>query len=134
MTEINDEVAINFTRHFYQDIIFGHSIEQAFENTKKMILASEKNELQSCCCAHEHKPDCIWLKYLKSINDSKSAHDEHMPKCGCLRQKNYHDVDCQWVQGFHKKLKRKLAAREEDLDAFFLIDEEVDKEMEEKYK
>ena len=97
MTEINDEVAINFTRHFYQDIIFGHTIEKAFENTKKMIVASEKNKLQSCCCAHEHKENCVWLMYLKATNDSKAAHDMHMPKCACLIEKNFHEINCDWV-------------------------------------
>jgi len=128
MTEINDDVAINFTRHFYQDIIFGHTIEQAFEYAKKMIGAS-KNKLQSCCCAHEHKQDCVWIKYLKATNNSKAAHDIHMPKCTCSIDKNFHKINCDWVLGFPKKIRLKLESDNQNEEEFFLIDEKVDKEM-----
>ena len=96
MTEIDDDVAINFTRHFYQDIVFGHTIEQAFENAKKMIRTS-KNKLESCCCAHKHKENCEWKKYLKATNDSKAAHEMHDRKCACLYEKNFHKINCDWV-------------------------------------
>jgi len=75
-----------------------------------VVRANKKNDCKVCCCNHEHKKDCLWLKYEKKYGSEK-AHELHTTSCKCyLRVKegacNDHSLDCKDYGKFYQELKK----------------------------
>ena len=96
-SRILDKVCKNFMRIFYQALLDGATIRQAFESAKNSIDVISKDTCTSCCCAHDHEPNCWWKLYSAT---NKDAHDIHFQKCRCdLSNTNEHRNDCDvWRQ------------------------------------
>ena len=110
--QITDFIARKFANEFYHFIFDGHTIGDSFE---KALLASRSKESSSCCCAHQHKPDCKWHKVALQ-EDYSSAHIFHEPLCVDCPGKfeHIHKLECPWACDFmdkfgprewHKELK-----------------------------
>ena len=98
--KINDEFATKFSELFYDELIYGHTIQVAFKNAKNQLKASSAQSSHSCCCGHKHKPDCNWIKELNK-NGKEIAHDDHVPKCDCPnKMSHWHKMDCGWADEF----------------------------------
>ena len=69
-----DECAILFQDRFYQHIFEGKPVQKAFDNAK-VAKSIANQEIQVCCCAHEHHADCLWQK--KYQEDPIAAHALH---------------------------------------------------------
>lgn len=83
-TKILDETAQNFAKKFYQNLLEGKTIQDAFKSSKT-IVQSENGEC--CCCSHLHKDYC----------KTKNNHNLHVKTCQCNFKDNIHRLDCGWA-------------------------------------
>ena len=99
--QIADVIARKFANEFYHFIFEGHTIGDSFE---KAVLASRSKESRSCCCGHQHKPDCKWHEFARQ-NDYSYAHIFHDPLCvDCPRKSEHiHNFECRWANDFMNK-------------------------------
>ena len=63
--KINDEFAKVLSKLFYNELIEGKKISDAFLNAKIQLKAVNLNHTESCCCGHSHKAGCEWFEYYK---------------------------------------------------------------------
>lgn len=75
---IKDTIATVFSKLVYQELLFGSSVVEAFENAKVKLRIKFKEECESCCCGHSHLPDCEWYSIVESkgraeVHDSDSG-------------------------------------------------------------
>ena len=101
-TMILDEVCQLFARHFYFHLLDGYTPKEAFEHGKSVVKGSQIDTF-SCCCAHDHKPHCKWVKYAED-NGYEKAHQLHMPNCACSQDKNKHHNKCSFYQNYVSEL------------------------------
>ena len=94
---ILDDVATNFSHHFYDQLSDGKTIREAFEIAR---TAASSKDCQICCCAHSHKEGCYWHDELHSAEPQKAHDNFHALSCKCLRKHEYiHDSACAWARG-----------------------------------
>ena len=98
-----DEVCKIFAANFYESLLQGSGIEEAFHRAKNLVDAVPQ-DYDICCCAHKHKDDCEWYKFYKV--DSKAAHALHTKNnCACkYTEKRKHNPYCKDYQAFKEKL------------------------------
>ena len=58
-SKIADEICLIFSRQLYSHLLVGAPVQRAFDDTRRVVAAAGKN-CKSCCCAHDHTPDCPW--------------------------------------------------------------------------
>ena len=63
--KINDEYAKQFSNFFYENLLDGKTIVEAFEFAKTRLKADKINAPESCCCGHAHKEGCGWYEFAK---------------------------------------------------------------------
>lgn len=98
--KIQDEAARTFGKTFHQALVQGMTYQEAFDNARNFVRANqEPHEIYSCCCAHPHKPDCLWVQKAKEIGDHE-AHLLHMPNCKCNLPGNLHYFEGKKLCGF----------------------------------
>ena len=96
--QIADVIARKFANEFYHFIFDGHTLGDSFN---KALLASKSKECHSCCCGHQHEPNCKW--YQMAIEKGFSyAHLYHDPVCvSCPKKHEHiHKERCTWAQNF----------------------------------
>lgn len=66
------------------------SYNDAYKSAQTFVAAHQAaHNIYSCCCAHPHKDDCMWIERAKDIGHIK-AHELHMPTCKCNLSGNLH--------------------------------------------
>ena len=98
--KIDDSYAKEFSKLFYSELIYSKTINEAFEKAITQLRTSHINSPHSCCCGHNHKPDCLW--YQEALRDGfHKAHYKHVPLCNCPKaDKRIHSIDCEWALDF----------------------------------
>ncbi len=67
-----EEAVEVFNRNFMMYLIQGMSPKKAFDHSKDALDFNENTNRISCCCNHEHKPGCAWIKkFYDKENDEK---------------------------------------------------------------
>ena len=56
---IADDICLIFSRNLYMNLLFGQTIESAFDNAKRACKTSG-TDCNSCCCGHKHTASCKW--------------------------------------------------------------------------
>ena len=56
-----DKIACEFAKYLYEGFVAGRTIRDSF-NRAKTQCAAQMRDLKYCCCRHEHKENCKWLK------------------------------------------------------------------------
>ena len=97
-TFISDKAAVQFSHIFYDELIKGRTIEDAFNITKRRLQTCKEKDyfqIEKCCCWHWHKPEFCPLK-----KDKKNIHDKyHNYKCDCdFDEFNIHEENCKLIQ------------------------------------
>lgn len=82
--KIEDNVARNFSKIFYQEIFNMKTISEAFKNAMSLTQGIEDKNIYTCCCAHNHHPNCEWEGRALEEGFSK-LHSQHIPRCTCRR-------------------------------------------------
>lgn len=77
---IMDRVCKLFSKHFYRNLLQGLTISDSFNNARTYISVCNE-DFDTCCCAHKHKPDCVWYQFY--LEDWQAAHELHSQKCPC---------------------------------------------------
>ena len=72
-----DEHSKKFLKTLYNCLFNGKSINSSFTESKNILSDSEKNKFNLCCCYHEHKLDCNWLKKYTPDNHIR-IHEQHI--------------------------------------------------------
>jgi predicted ATPase len=116
----SDTKSHKFIAEFCKNLLNGNTISMAFKkaeissdddsNDIKNNMVFKKTEISSsedtndihCCCAHTHKPNCLWKKKLNMSNTAK-RHSEHVPTCRCRLKGNEHKTLCSWSGDFNSK-------------------------------
>ena len=80
-----------FIAEFCRNLLIGDSIDTAFKKTE--INADDDSIDIHCCCAHKHKPNCLWAKKLKLSNALK-RHTEHVSENCCRVKGGIHKITC----------------------------------------
>lgn len=64
--QVQDKAAKVFSTELYTQLLNGFSIKKSVAMAKKQLMeGSESNDFVTCCCAHDHKDDCLWYEYFK---------------------------------------------------------------------
>jgi energy-coupling factor transporter ATP-binding protein EcfA2 len=101
--KLNDEFAKVFSKLFYDELLEGKTIGEAFENARVQLKAVNLDASDSCCCGHEHEPNCQWYAEYKQ-QGRYLAHAAHECLCSCpARMYHIHDPDCYWAEDFMMK-------------------------------
>ena len=63
----------------------GFTLKKAFDEGKTAIAGSPKEECSICCCMHDHKEGCLFLEYVKELNDDwdEACRQLHQGHCDC---------------------------------------------------
>lgn len=61
--EIADEACKVFSKKFYDGLLKGSTISEAFKMAKNYVFVSNMSDFNVCCCAHQHDDDCLWYKF-----------------------------------------------------------------------
>jgi hypothetical protein len=100
-----DEACKIFSSSFYSHLLKGMTIINSYGIAKEKIMSAIKSN-KACCCAHDHKPGCIWEKFATENPDE--AHALHSEPCGCTKlNKNgilLHETTCQVLINFKRKM------------------------------
>ena len=116
-TEVIDDISVEFTRYFYQNLLDGETIEKSYKNAiNKLKLDTKISNLNfnSCCCNHYHKPDCEFNENNRKERFHEKIHAQKSDNCKCnfkeYGQHNYHDKNCKYYDILKKGLidKKKL--------------------------
>lgn len=84
--------AKTFVAEMCRSLVKGDFIENAFKKAVNTI--EDRNKISSCCCAHKHKSDCLWLNKIECSNKME-LHREHVPEaCRCRYGNNSHSISC----------------------------------------
>ena len=96
--QIADVIARKFANEFYHFIFDGHTLGESFD---KALLASRSKDSRSCCCGHQHKPNCKWHQ-LAIKENYNYAHLFHDPLClDCPKKHEHiHKEGCKWANDF----------------------------------
>ncbi|CAG9327374.1 unnamed protein product [Blepharisma stoltei] len=109
--KILDDAAISFAVTFYRSLLRGKSIKNAFIEAKKNVNFEQAVMRTTCCCAHNHKRQCLW----KARND----HGEHTinEECTCEKRNNdsVHKLNCQWATKFLAKFNKTRTPSEQEI-------------------
>ena len=95
---ISDKAAVKFSQNFYNELIKGNTISDAFDKSKKLIQSDKEKDyfqLKKCCCSHWHKSkkDCPLKR------DEQNFHNKYHIKCDCdFEEYNIHEKDCKILQ------------------------------------
>jgi hypothetical protein len=57
--------AKKFNVEFLHYLVQGWSIKKAFDQAIISVKTQKNAVLKSCCCDHDHDPECLWLSYLE---------------------------------------------------------------------
>ena len=63
--QIGEFCAQNISYKFYEELLQGKSILNAWNSAKHWIRINYKEETCTCCCSHNHEENCKWKKYAK---------------------------------------------------------------------
>jgi hypothetical protein len=102
---------LKFIVDFIGKLMDGLTIEQAFEITEKETL--EKGFFNECCCAHQHKPDCLWVKKIQ-VSNAEKRHIEHSSTKCCGLKGSLHSTSCEKSLKFNSKYSNSRTITEEE--------------------
>jgi hypothetical protein len=103
---INDQIAPIFAKLFYEDLLEGFTVREAFDNARLKLRLKYKEECVSCCCGHSHLADCEWWavaqdKGMGEVGAVDQAHSLHTPTCSCPKSMTRkHRINCDWFNDF----------------------------------
>ena len=72
--KIKDIIATLFSKLVYQELIYGCSVQEAFDNAKVKLRIKFKEECESCCCGHSHRQDCEWYSVVETKGKAEVYH------------------------------------------------------------
>ena len=122
-TRILDVAVREFTHEFYRQLFSrNQSVRDAFTLACQAVKR-EQATLITCCCAHEHTPNCKWNKKAKTDKESLEQCREHTATCTCrtARVNNLHKSDCQWALDFLFDYTPERTLTEEELRDGFVV-------------
>ena len=112
-----DNLSRWFCREFYQQILQGKTIQEAFDFSLANISEKRKTTCNVCCCYHSHKKNCRWREILLNTGLS-SAHAAHQYFCTCVfKNSGIHDIDCEETSRALGKYNQKAAIIENELES-----------------
>ena len=101
-TKVLDKAAQEFATEFYKSLMDGKDIKFSFDHAQNYIFAHldrRKITEMSCCCFHNHKPECKWK--IESMKNGEQAHLSHLKGCACnYAQSHEHAMNCSWADVF----------------------------------
>lgn len=98
--KVKDDACRFFAEEFYWLLLKGQTIRNAFQQARDLI-ATQYKEMMTCCCSHEHEPDCPFGRKYKENPDE--AHKKYCKpclscKCDIVDGRRYHDSHCTHFQ------------------------------------
>ncbi len=109
MTKISDSGAQKFSTNFYEFLLKGDTVKDAFKKSKECFCdVTFNSELMECCCNHSHTKDCEF--YKMSNNDKVCFHNEYhilnkkykickIKNCECkYNEYHIHDKKCKFLK------------------------------------
>ena len=98
----------------YKNLLNKKPVNYSFKKALRACRARQKaDEFSSCCCNHDHDPNCKWEAFRKQFGEEK-AHEMHHKKCKCDKIKN----------NIHLQLCKDLKVYKEELDKIEIIGQE----------
>jgi hypothetical protein len=99
-TPISDMVAVKFSAIFYDKLVKGCTIKDAFNKTKELIQSDKDldfSKLNKCCCHHWHKPGKLCL--LNDEHIKFLIHKNYHIRCECdFDEYNIHENNCKLLK------------------------------------
>jgi hypothetical protein len=92
-----EKAAQTFNESFLDSLLLEKTVNEAFSNALSTVAADSSDNCKVCCCMHDHKDDCLWLRYREKHGEDK-AHELHTAKCRCFTTKvkpNDHTNNCE---------------------------------------
>ena len=99
----DENFGMKFIADLCNNLLEGATIEQSYKSSEKLF----SRDVSYCCCAHSHKPDCLWVKKIK-ISNTQKLHDVHSSDSCCELQGSMHKQQCSNVAVFNLKYANSL--------------------------
>ena len=113
MTKISDKGARNFSKKFYELLLKGDSVKEAFNKSKESFNDKSFNDvIMECCCNHRHKEHCKYNSksnkekvqfhntfHVKEPNKNIIKNKSNIKKCMCFYSEYHiHDKKCKILE------------------------------------
>lgn len=106
-----------FCREFYQQILQGKTIQEAFDFSLANVSEKRKTTGNVCCCFHSHRKNCKWRELLLTTGLT-NAHAAHEYFCGCVfKNSGVHDIDCDETVKAMGNYRQKAAIIENEIES-----------------
>ena len=127
MTKISDLGAQKFSQNFYEFLLQGDTIQDAFNKSKECFDdVTFNSELMECCCNHSHTNDCKF--YAMKNNEKVCFHNEYhilnkkykmckIKVCECkYNEYHIHDKKCKFIKSLESNLIKENLFKIQEID------------------
>ena len=87
--QLLQNAAFQFNREFLQNLTRDEkSIKESYALARDVVAASDQAADGSCCCVHDHKPGCLFIKYMErhGLTQHEACQRLHKNSCNCYEK------------------------------------------------